>query len=192
MATITQGLDEGKVKAFIQRMVTHLTGASIGLMLEVGRQTGLFETLAVMAPATSSAIAERAGLIERYVREWLGAMVCGGIVEYEPAAQTYRLPPEHALLLTGSSSRNLVTLGAMFPLLMRVVPDVVKAFRKGGGVPYAAYEPDFAGLMDGRSRPRYDEFLFSKYLGSVKGSSHGSKRASVGVTSDAVRDMPST
>jgi SAM-dependent methyltransferase len=169
MATITQGLDEGKVKAFIQRMVTHLTGASIGLMLEVGRQTGLFETLAVMAPATSSAIAERAGLIERYVREWLGAMVCGGIVEYEPAAQTYRLPPEHALLLTGSSSRNLVTLGAMFPLLMRVVPDVVKAFRQGGGVPYAAYEPDFAGLMDGRSRPRYDEFLFSKYLGSVEG-----------------------
>ena len=81
MATITQGLDEGKVKAFIQRMVTHLTGASIGLMLEVGRQTGLFETLAVMAPATSSAIAERAGLIERYVREWLGAMVCGGIVD---------------------------------------------------------------------------------------------------------------
>ena len=97
MATIKQGLDEGKVKAFIQRMVTHLTGTSIGLMLEVGRQTGLFETLAVMAPATSSAIAERAGLIERYVREWLGAMVCGGIVEYEPAAQTYRLPPEHAL-----------------------------------------------------------------------------------------------
>lgn len=36
-------------------------------------------------------------------------------------------------------------------------------------MPYAAYEPDFAGLMDGRSRPRYDEFLFSKYLGSVEG-----------------------
>ena len=192
MATITQGLDEGKVKAFIQRMVTHLTGASIGLMLEVGRQTGLFETLAVMAPATSSAIAERAGLIERYVREWLGAMVCGGIVEYEPAAQTYRLPPEHALLLTGSSSRNLVTLGAMFPLLMRVVPDVVKAFRKGGGVPYAAYEPDFAGLMEVEAGRATTSFSSASIWGQSRGSSHGSKRASVWVTSDAVRDMPST
>jgi hypothetical protein len=123
-----------------------------------------------MAPATSSAIAERAGLTERYVREWLGAMVCGGIVEYEPSARTYRLPPEHALLLTGQSSRKLVTLGAIFPLLTRVVPDVVKAFQEGGGVPHAAYEPDFAGLMDGRSRPRYEEFLLSKYLGVSRGA----------------------
>jgi SAM-dependent methyltransferase len=162
-------LDEAKVKAFTQRMITHLTGASIGLMLEVGRQTGLLEAMAAMPPATSAALAEKAGLTERYVREWLGAMVCGGIVEYEPPGRTYRLPPEHALLLTGQSSRNVTTLAAMFPLLTRVIPDVVKAFREGGGVPYAAYQPEFAGLMDGRSRPRYDELLFGKYLGSVDG-----------------------
>jgi hypothetical protein len=71
MTTIQQNLDEAKVKAFTQRMVTHLTGASMGLMLEVGRQTGPFETLSVMAPATSSVIAERADLTERYVHEWL-------------------------------------------------------------------------------------------------------------------------
>jgi len=169
MTATRQDLDEAKVKAFTQRMVAHLTGASVGLMLEVGRQTGLLETMAAMPAATSAALAEKAGLTERYVREWLGAMVCGGIVEYDPAAWTYRLPPEHALLLTDQSSRNLTTLAAMFPLLMRVIPDVVKAFREGGGVPYAAYQPDFAGLMDGRSRPRYEEFLFSKYLGSVDG-----------------------
>ena len=29
---------------------------------------------------------DRAGLAERYVREWLGAMVTGGIVEYEPSS----------------------------------------------------------------------------------------------------------
>jgi hypothetical protein len=39
---------------------------------------------------------------------------------------------------------------------LAVVPDVVKAFREGGGVPYDAYQPDFSGLMDDRSRPRYE------------------------------------
>jgi SAM-dependent methyltransferase len=90
-------------------------------------------------------------------------------VEYDPEGKTYRLPPEHALLLTGESSRNLTTLAAMFPLLTRVVPDVAQAFREGGGVPYARYQPEFTDLMDARSRPRYRDFLFSRYLPVVSG-----------------------
>ena len=95
-----QTLDEAKVKAFTQRLVAHFTGASAMLMIEVGRQAGLLEAMAEMPPATSSAIAERAGLTERYVREWLGAMVCSRIVEYDPSARTYGLPPEHRPLVT--------------------------------------------------------------------------------------------
>src|SRR5262249_13340873 len=105
--TPTPALDEARIKAFTQQMVGHFTGASVVLMLEVGRQAGLFEVMAGMPAASSAAIAGRAGLSERYVREWLGALVCGGLVEYDAAAQTYRLPPEHALLLTGQTSRNL-------------------------------------------------------------------------------------
>jgi len=57
----------------------------------------------------------------------------------------------------------------MFPLMTRVIPDVAEAFRTGGGVPYSAFQPDFTGLMDRRSRPRYDELLFSAYLGKPEG-----------------------
>jgi SAM-dependent methyltransferase len=169
-SSLERSLDEAKVKAFTQRMVAHFTGASAVLMVEVGRQAGLFEAMAEMPPATSVAIAERAGLTERYVREWLGAMVCSGIVEYDPSARTYALPPEHRPLLSSEGgSRNVATLAAMFPLLSRVVPEVLEAFRRGGGVPYARFQPDFTGLMDGRSRPRYQQLLFPKYLGSVEG-----------------------
>jgi SAM-dependent methyltransferase len=169
MTTPATALDDAKVKAFTQRMVTHLSGAAVALMLEVGRQTGLLETMARMPAATAAAIAGRAGLAERYVREWLGAMACGGIVEYDPAGATYRLPPEHAFLLTGESSRNLSSLAPFFPLLGRVLPEVVEAFRSGGGVPYARFQPEFTGLMDARSRPRYREFLLTRYLGAVDG-----------------------
>ena len=58
-------------------------------MTSIGRQTGLFEAMAALPPSTSEAIAGAAGLDERYVREWLGAMVTGGIVEFDAAQRTY-------------------------------------------------------------------------------------------------------
>lgn len=161
--------DRAKAKAFTQLMVRHLEGAAVSVMLEIGRRVGLFEAMARMAPATSAVIAEQAGLNERYVREWLAAMACGGIVEYASAERTYRLPREHAAGLTGASTRNLTSMVEMFPLMNRVIPEVADAFRTGGGVPYSAYQPDFTGLMDRRSRPRFDELLFSAYLGKPEG-----------------------
>jgi SAM-dependent methyltransferase len=138
--------DRAKARAFTQLMVRHLEGAAVSLMLEVGRRVGLFDAMAQMAAVTSAEIAEKAGLDERYVREWLAAMVCGG-----------------------SSTRNLTSMVEMFPLLNRVIPDVAEAFRTGRGVPYSAFQPDFTGLMDRRSRPRYNELLFSAYLGKPEG-----------------------
>ena len=161
--------DRAKARAFTQLMVRHLEGAAVTVMLEVGRRVGLFDAMAQMGAVTSAAIADKTGLSERYIREWLGAMVCGGVVEYAAAEHTYRLPREHATALTGSSTRNLTSMVEMFPLLNRVIPDVAEAFRTGGGVPYTAFQPDFTGLMDRRSRPRYDELLFSAYLGKPEG-----------------------
>jgi SAM-dependent methyltransferase len=166
---MAEELDRAKARAFTQLMVRHLEGAAVTLMLEVGRRVGLFEAMAPMGVVTSAQLAEKTGLSERYVREWLAAMVCGGIVEYAAAEHTYRLPREHATALTGSSMRNLTSMVEMFPLLNRVIPDVADAFRTGRGVPYSAFQPDFTGLMDRRSRPRYDELLFSTYLAKPEG-----------------------
>ena len=80
MADPGTGVDKVKAKAFTQLMVRHLEGASVALMLDVGRRVGLFEALAAADAGTSESLAARAGLNERYVREWLGAMVTGGIV----------------------------------------------------------------------------------------------------------------
>jgi len=161
--------DKAKAKAFTQLMVRHLEGAAVSLMMEVGRRVGLFEAMAKLGAATSAEVAETTGLSERYVREWLAAMVCGGIVEYTAGDRTYRLPREHAAGLTGASSRNLTGMAEMFPLMNRVIPDVADAFRTGRGVPYSAYQPDFTGLMDRRSRPRFDELLFAAYLAKPEG-----------------------
>ncbi len=61
-------------------------------MVDIGQRTGLFEAMA-NGPGTSEEIAQRAGLSERHVREWLGAMTTSGIALYDPATKTYTMPP---------------------------------------------------------------------------------------------------
>ena len=57
-----------------------LTGSLLSSMVDIGHRTGLFAA-AAEGPATSEQLAARAGLCERYVREWLGAVTTGGIVD---------------------------------------------------------------------------------------------------------------
>ena len=77
---------------FAERMVGAIDSASLAILLSIGHQTKLFDTLAELPPATSAQIADAAGLNERYVREWLGGVVAGRVVDYDPTAQTYTLP----------------------------------------------------------------------------------------------------
>jgi hypothetical protein len=77
MACASQ-IDAAKADAFAERMIGMLNSAGLALMISIGHRTGLFDAMAGMALATSAEIAEAAGLNERYVREWLGAMVTGG------------------------------------------------------------------------------------------------------------------
>src|SRR5690348_15137481 len=97
-------LDQAKADTFANHMLTILNHGAVALMTSIGHRTGLFDTLASLPPSTSGQIARAAGLQERYVREWLGAMVTGRIVDYDPTTHTYPLPPEHAASLTRAAT----------------------------------------------------------------------------------------
>ena len=157
-------LDQEKAEAFAGHMVGVLNGALLALMTSIGRQTGLFETMASLPPSTSDAIAAAGGLLERYVREWLGAMVTGRVVEYDPVARTYFLPAEHAAMLTSAAgARNVARFMQYVPMLAEVEADVIHSFRHGGGVPYARY-PRFQALMAESSGLRFDHLLLQKVV----------------------------
>lgn len=134
------GFDAAKAEAFAGDLVTTLNQGALSLMISVGHRSGLFDAMSQMAPATSSEIAARAGLNERYVREWLGAMVTGGVVNVNPATLQFSLPPEHAAYLTrAAAADNLAVIAQYIPLLGAVEDDIVDCFRQGGGVPYSRF-----------------------------------------------------
>jgi SAM-dependent methyltransferase len=157
-------MDDARRDAFAAKMVGVLNGAVLALMTSIGRQTGLFEAMAALPPSTSDEVAAAAGLSERYVREWLGAMVTGGIVLFDPARHTYTLPREHAAVLTSAAgARNLARFMQYIPMLAEVEADVVESFRRGGGVPYERY-PRFQALMAESSGLRFDHLLLQKVV----------------------------
>jgi SAM-dependent methyltransferase len=162
--TVDAGLDQAKKDAFAARMLGILNGAALALMTSIGRQTGLFEVMATLPASTSQEIARAAGLDERYVREWLGAMVTGGIVEFDSAHRTYVLPREHAAVITQAAGpRNMARFTQYIAMLGEVEADVVESFRKGGGVPYDRY-PRFQKLMAESSGLRFDHLLLQKVV----------------------------
>jgi len=156
-------------EAFAEQMSGHLHGAAVTMMTALGYRTGLFDTLAHMPPATATEIAEATRLQERYVREWLAAIATGGIAEYDAASGTFALPPEHAVCLTGTSSRNLAANSTTLAMMAPHVPAVAECFRHGGGVPYSAYRPEFTESMDASWRLLYDGLLIKGFLPQVKG-----------------------
>jgi SAM-dependent methyltransferase len=143
----TPDLDQAKAEQFAERMVGVLNEGAIALMTSIGHRTGLFDVMAGLPPSTSGQIADAANLNERYVREWLGAMVVGKVVEHDPEEGTYRLPQEHAAFLTRAASPdNIAAFAQYVPLLGSVEDRIVESFKNGGGVPYSAF-PRFHKVM---------------------------------------------
>jgi len=116
-------------------------------MISIGHRTGLFDTMGELPPATSEEIATKAGLNERYVREWLGAMVASRVVEVDPETTRFTLPAEHAASLTrAAGADNMGVFAQYVSVLGGVEDDIIECFWNGGGVPYEQF-PRFHEVM---------------------------------------------
>ncbi len=133
-------IDAERTDEFGQKLLQIVNHSALSFMLSIGHRARLFDIMSEMEHATSEAIAEQSGLNERYVREWLGAMVTGGIMEYDPVLKTFFLPAEHAALLTrAAGSNNFATTMQWFSVLGSVEDQIVDCFSEGGGVPYTEF-----------------------------------------------------
>ncbi|MEJ7642529.1 MAG: methyltransferase domain-containing protein [Candidatus Nitrosocosmicus sp.] len=116
-------------------------------MLSIGHRSKLFDIMATLSPSSIKEIADKSKLNERYVREWLGAMVTGKIVDFDSENNTFTLPKEKAQYLTREGGiYNFAASMQWIPVLSQVEDGIVECFRKGGGVPYTSY-PRFHEVM---------------------------------------------
>lgn len=129
----------GETEGFTDRLLELINGGALAIMISIGHRTGLFDALIELGEVSSTELALATGLDARYVREWLGAMVVGRIVEHHAKPATYSLPDAHAAALCRKSGANLATLTQYLCVLAQVEDQIVECFRHGGGVPESGY-----------------------------------------------------
>src|SRR5687768_14816722 len=100
MTSSSTPFDQERAAEFATKVLDVINHGSLSLMISIGHRTGLFDAMCDLPPSTSAEIASAARLQERYVREWLGAMVTGGVVEVDDSSTRYSLPAEHAAAIT--------------------------------------------------------------------------------------------
>ncbi len=175
-------VDAAAVEEFAAKLIETITGGLITCLIEIGRRVGLFE-LAAAGPATSAELAERGGLQERYVREWLAAMATAGIVEYDADNGRFWLPVQHAAVLTGDTYDNLAPVAYLASAVIRRGDAVARCFTDGGGVPWSAYVPEMHDVMDVLWQPMYRDILVQQILplapGLVEALENGTRVADV-------------
>lgn len=131
---------------FETRLINAVNDAGMVLMLSLGHRAGLLAAMADGGWRSSGILARETGLVERYVREWLGAMSVSGVVEIDDTGLRYRLPEAHADLLTDEGSANLAVYAQFIPTLAVAEEGILGCFRHGGGLDYAHY-PRFHEVM---------------------------------------------
>ena len=156
-------------EAFAERLCGVIDAGARSVMISVGHVSGLFDVMASMEPATSDDIATRAGLADRYVREWLAVMVMADIVDYDPFAKAYHLPPERAAFLTRAASPdNIAVYAQMVPLVGAAQDRLLECLRTGEGTRYSDY-PCMHQVMEEDSGQTVVARLFDSVLPLVQG-----------------------
>ncbi|HEX4248021.1 MAG TPA: methyltransferase domain-containing protein [Pseudonocardia sp.] len=164
------GPEEGRVLEFLGRVVADTGAAFAGLSTSLGDRLGLYRAMAGTGPVSSARLAERTGLVERYVREWLAAQVAGEYVRYDPGTDTYLLPDEHAAVLADPSS-PAYAVGAfgMLKALYSTEDALAETFRGGKGVGWQDHDPELFEGVARFFRPGYAAALVSEWLPALGG-----------------------
>lgn len=126
--------------SFSDYLIDTMNKGSLSLMLSIGHRTRLFDIMSKLPPSTVEQIAKEANLNQRYVKEWLGAMVTGKIIDYDSSNSTFNLHKEKAQFLTRKDNQyNFSASMQWIPILAQVEDKIVECFHRGGGVPYSSY-----------------------------------------------------
>lgn len=150
--------------ALAERLFGALLGTVDMLSIFLGDRLGWYRSLVDDGPASAPELAVRTGTHVRYAREWLEQQAVTGLltVESEGDAETRRfaIPAATAEVLTDATSLNyMAPFGRMFASVGPALPQLLEAYRTGGGVSWEQLGADAREAQADGNRPWYDARL---------------------------------
>jgi SAM-dependent methyltransferase len=166
----TANIDEAKLEAFMGQAVTDMGAVISAPLFVIGEKLGLYKAMAGAGPLSSQEVAERAGVAERSVREWLRNQAAGGYIEYDPESERYALPDEQALALADEDSPFYI-LGVYDSIASLYADEdkILEAFRSGEGMGWHEHDHRLFRGTERFFRPGYRAHLVSEWIPALDG-----------------------
>ena len=163
-------MDQAKIEQFVGQLVGDVGATVSSALALIGHRLGLYRAMAGAGPLTAAELAVRTGTHERYVHEWLNNQAAGGYVDYDPSADAYALPPEHAFVLAEEDSP--IYMGAAWEqsaAVWSIAPRLEAAFQSGEGVAWHEHDPRLFGATEAFFKPAYRTHLVNEWLPALDG-----------------------
>ena len=163
-------IDQGKLDAFMGRMIGHMTGGAICYSVWLGEELGLYRELAGSGPRTADSVAEKTGCHPRLVREWLDGQAAGGLVATTRPLTATNYSPEAAMALADDTSpvfvaRAMNTMGSMFLDMQKTAA----AFRGNGAMSWGDHHPCLFSGTEWFFRTGYRAYLTTTWIPALEG-----------------------
>lgn len=158
------------IEAFAAQVLNDVAIAYSGVLVNIGHKLGLYRAMAGQGPLTSEQVAERSGVRERYVREWLNNQRAGGYLHYDPALRAYTLPDEHAYVLVDTESPTF--LAPAFDGASSIWLDedkAIDAIKSGQGMPWSAHHHRLFHATEALFRNGYRDHLVGSWIPAIEG-----------------------
>ncbi len=177
-------INEEKLNELMMKAVGDLGAVLSAGGMVLGLKFGLYKAMVEAGSVTSSELAERAQLAERYVREWLAAQAASGYVNYDAASGRFSLSEEQAFVLAADEGPCLPGAFLLAVSMLKSEPKMVDAYRTGAGVGWHEHDADLFRGTELFFRPSYAANLVSSWIPALDGVEEklqgGAKVADVG------------
>lgn len=162
--------DPQKLDALVGRLVGDVGASVTGALIVLGDQLGLYKAMADGKPVTSRQLADKTGLKERYLREWLAGQASAGYVEYDEASDSFSLSPEQAMAFAEEDSPAF--FAGAFEIVQSMwvdEPKVEEAFRSGSGLGWHEHSKCLFRGTERFFRPGYNAHLTAEWIPALDG-----------------------
>jgi 2-polyprenyl-3-methyl-5-hydroxy-6-metoxy-1,4-benzoquinol methylase len=130
-----------EIGQFAYQVWSYKQGEMVSLLIHLGDRLGLYRAMWGAGPLTSPELADRTGLHERWLREWLRGQGAAGLLLWHDD-DTFELSPAAAAVLADEDDSLFFAAGAFgSPPAPDYVEDLAAAFESGIGLPYDRQGP---------------------------------------------------
>jgi 2-polyprenyl-3-methyl-5-hydroxy-6-metoxy-1,4-benzoquinol methylase len=163
-------IDPDKLKQYSFLLFSKLDGAVTAGMVHLGDQLGLYQAMKNAGTAVSTAeLAGRAGLNERWVREWAYNQAAAKLIDVDDERRFSLSPEAEAVLAEPTHPAFGMGMFHRLPQTMQALIGVSESFVTGIGHDYDSHGPEGAVGIERSFEPWNNAFLLPAVLPALDG-----------------------